>query len=108
MAVENRAEVWRKRIDDIARSGLTAEKWCELHGTTVRQYGYWRKKLGSAAKQRTPPAGWVTVAVAEPAPAPTPQSGLSVCIAGAEIPLQAGFDPSLLRAIVEALGTARC
>ncbi len=108
MAFENRAEVWRKRIDDIARSGLTVEKWCENNGTTVRQYGYWRKKLGSAAKQRTPPAQWVAVAVAEPAPSPTPRSGLTVCIAGADIPLQAGFDPSLLRAIVEALGTARC
>ena len=108
MAVGNRAEAWRKRIDDIASSELTVEKWCELNGTTVRQYGYWRKKLGSAAKQRTPPANWVAVAVAEPPPAPTPPSGVTVRIAGAEIPLQPGFDPALLRAVVEALGTARC
>jgi hypothetical protein len=107
MSNENR-EVWRKRIDDLARSGLTVAKWCELNGTTPRQYGYWRKKLGSAAKQRTAPAKWVAVAIAEPAPSPTSPSGLTVRIAGAEIPLQPGFDPVLLRAVVEALGAAPC
>lgn len=108
MANEDRAEVWRKRIDDLARSGLTVEKWCEQNGTTPRQYGYWRKKLGGAAKQRTPPGKWVAVTIAEPAPSPTPPCVLTVRIAGAEIPLQPGFDPALLRAVVEALGAQPC
>jgi len=108
MANEDRAEVWRKRIEDMACSGLTVEKWCQRHGTTPRQYGYWRKKLGAAAKLRTPPAKWVAVTVAETPPAPPPPSSLTLRIAGAEIPLQPGFDPALLRAIVEALGTPQC
>ena len=108
MANEYLVELWRKRLDDAARSELTVQKWCELNGTTPRQYGYWRKKLGGEAKRPTPPGKWMALAIAEPSPSPVVPSGLTLRIAGAEIELQSGFDPALLRAVVLALGAQSC
>lgn len=108
MTEADRASLWQERIDDLARSGLTVEKWCELNGTTPRQYGYWRAKLRREAKPRTRPAHWVAVSVTEPVACPVAPSSLTLRIAGAEIELQAGFDPALLRSIVDALGAKAC
>ena len=114
------AQLWRKRLDEISRSELTIEKWCKLNKTTPRQYGYWRKKLGSKVKQRVRPTEWMAVEMTEPQPCPAlpsvappsvappsvaPPSRLILHIAGAEVAIDSGFDPVLLRAVVLALGS---
>ena len=109
MAEEERAELWRKRLDDIVHSDLTIEKWCEQNGTTVRQYGYWRKRLGyTQVKRRIPPPNWVAVPPQEPHPAPAASVPLTLRIAGAAIEVSPGFDPVLLRAVVAALESPAC
>ncbi len=50
----------------------------------------------------------MAVEVNAPAPLPTHPSGLTLRIAGAEIQIQSGFDPILLRTVVHVLGTQPC
>lgn len=107
MAKEELAEVWRKRLDDFAQSGLSVRKWCEVKGCSKNQYTYWRRRLanGDTAKAG---AAWLPVQIIEPAPAPASLARLTVRVAHAAIDVEPGFDPALLRAVVEALGTPRC
>jgi len=103
------AALWRKRLDDIVSSELTVEKWCEINGTTVRQYGYWRKRLGyTQVKCRPRSTQWIAVTCEEPLPQHSSTTALTLRIAGAEIDLQPGFNPDLLRSIVAALAAKPC
>ena len=107
MVNEELAQVWRKRLDDFAQSGLSVRKWCEAHGCSKNQYTYWRRRLANSDSARAGSA-WLPVQIIEPAPAPASLARLTVRIAHAAIDVEPGFDPALLRAVVEALGTLPC
>ena len=104
---EELADVWRKRLADIAESNLTVRKWCEQQGVSFQQYVYWRRRLAFTDAPKPTGADWLPVAVIEAAPVAVAKS-LTVRIAGAAIDLQPGFDPDLLRSVVAALGAERC
>lgn len=108
MTREELAQVWRKRLDDFAQSGLSVRKWCERQGFSKNQYTYWRRRLADTAIGKAGGTAWLPVQVLPPSPTPTSPALLTLRIAGAEIDLTAGFDPSLLRAVVTALGSQRC
>lgn len=99
-------DLWRQRLADLSQSGLSVRQWCEQKGVTKSTYGYWRRKLALADAAETGGTDWLCV-TSDP-PVPTVSKGLTVEIAGASIPVQNGFDPALLRAIVVALGEPRC
>lgn len=106
MANDQLSYLWRSRILECAQSGLSIQRWCELNGTTYRQYGYWRKRLERMPVSAAPELQWAAAEILEPTPASTPS--LTVRIAGAEILLSADFDPALLRSVVQALGGKPC
>ena len=108
MTHEELAEVWRKRLDDFAQSGLNVRKWCERQGFSKNQYTYWRRRLANSSIVAADGTAWLPVQVLPDSLTPTSSAHLTVRIAGAEIDLSAGFDPSLLRAIVTALGSQGC
>src|ERR1700738_3478174 len=99
MAKEELAEVWRKRFDDFAQSGLSVRKWCEVKGYSKNQYTYWRRRL---ANDDTAKAGaaWLPVQILAPAPTAASAALLTVRVAHAAIDVEPGFDPTLLRAVV--------
>jgi hypothetical protein len=80
--------------------------WCEANECTREQLKYWLYKKKSAALSvvsATPPR-FVPLAVTEESKnsfAATPT--LTIHIGAAWIPLQSGFDPSLLREVMRAL-----
>ena len=53
MAIEDRTDVWRKRLSDFARSGLSVRKWCEKNGVSECQHTYWRRKLAVTGDTNT-------------------------------------------------------
>ena len=108
MAREELAKIWHKRLDDFAQSGLSVRKWCEVKGVSKYQYTYWRRRLADPGTEKSTEAGWLPIQIVEPAPVPVSPARLSVRIAHAAIDVEAGFDPALLRAIVEALGGQPC
>ena len=108
MANDGLSDLWCKRLNDFARSGLSVRKWCEENGVTECQHTYWRRKLAAADAANTIGAGWLPVAITEALPlsiASTAPVGLTIRIGVAQIDLAPGFDPALLRAVVAALGT---
>lgn len=104
MSNQDPAPVWRQRLDDLAQSGLSVREWCQARGISKSQYTYWRRRIAEAEAAAPERATWLSI----PAAASTASSSLTLRIAGAQIDLQPGFDPDLLRSVVAALGGAPC
>lgn len=99
------ADIWRERLDDCVRSGLSVKAWCASYGIPIQQYYYWRSRINQNAGTDL----WLAVDVLEPAQQrPAATGGLSIRIADALIEVQPNFDPDLLRAVVQALGAIAC
>ncbi|WP_127585568.1 IS66 family insertion sequence element accessory protein TnpA [Paenibacillus koleovorans] len=105
----NRRQKWAARVEEYRASGLTLKRWCEAHGCTMDQMKYW---LYKSPKHTLPPS-----TEASTAPPVTPfvplavmdeerRTSLILRIGLAEIELDAGFDPQLLREVVHALAEA--
>ena len=105
---ESLAQEWRERLEDYAQSEMTVQEWCDYNSVTPYQYYYWRRRLAALAAQNAGSAGWQAVNIVDTVSPPTTKPGLSVRIAGTEVQVEPGFDPNLLRAIVQALATTSC
>ncbi len=108
MSDNGTAYVWRRLLDNFTPGEMTVREWCDREGVSLHQYYYWRRKLAAANTGKSQNGQWLAVKVLDPTPNPPTPSKLTVQIAGAAIDLQPGFDPALLRAVVEALGAQPC
>jgi hypothetical protein len=106
-AREALAQEWRDRLEDFAQSEMTVQQWCDFNALPVHQYHYWRRRLAAPKTEHSHHPTWMALSVVETQPLPT-APGLTLRIAGAEIEVTPGFDPSLLRAVVGALATTSC
>ena len=110
-------QTWRERLEDCAQSEMTVQDWCDFNRLPVHQYYYWRRKLLRTDVACTPslPTSWIPVDLLAPSASADwadTASTLTLHVAlgtpGAEIAIRSGFDPSLLRAVVQALGGRPC
>ena len=110
MSRQTLEKLWRKRIDDCAKSGKTVVDWCYYNKVSVHQYYYWKRRLAAEPPKSTPQPPLIPVDILDPAQAPPPAApaGLTLRIAGATIDVTPGFDPLLLRAVVGALSVLAC
>jgi hypothetical protein len=101
---EQRLHEWTARVADYKASGLTMSAWCTANHFTMDQLKYWIRKMKDVPSSAvpTPSTRWVPLSVADHASAVS-ASSLVVRIGQASIVLQAGFDPQLLREVVQAL-----
>lgn len=121
-------EKWLERVLSWHASGVSAAEYCEGAGLSAGSLRSWSSRLGREGKVHRAPMGRrpkqaaampsvrfarvvPTAARAEPrsSPAGVPQSrclatALVVAIGETRIEVSVGFDPSLLRAVVCALG----
>jgi hypothetical protein len=105
MTRQGLAELWRKRLDECAKSGESVVYWCYLNQVEPHQYYYWKRRLANVSPQPTVPPAFLPVAVVPDAPIP---AALTLRIAGAAIDVTPGFDPDTLRAVVVALAGIAC
>lgn len=96
--MEQREEYWREQIHLARSSGLTMKAWCEQQHMTLEQMKYWVRKLGLSQRKSKPTLNWLEVPVASAA-----ASSLVVQIGTAHIEVTAGFDPVLLKQIIQSL-----
>ena len=102
---DQRRNEWISRIADYKASGLTMSAWCSTNKHSVEQLKYWLRKIKSASSpsiQATSPQ-WVPVTLTSsvaPAELGPPRV---VRVGSASIELYPGFNPQLLREIVQAL-----
>lgn len=95
-------EKWAELIEAYETSGLSVEAFAQKHGVVARTLTWWRWKLRQNPprdKAATPAFVELTMA----APAPKAALVLRLERLGVEVTVQDGFDPALLRAVVEAL-----
>jgi hypothetical protein len=99
----------QQHLAHLAESGLTVEAFCRQQGYSAMRIFYWRKRLRSVAADQRSPFIEIT-----PSHQPTcvgqshtdemSERGIVVHLPnGARIPVDHGFDPRLLRAVVETL-----
>lgn len=94
---------WSSLILEQRGSGQTVEAFCRERDLTTSQFYTWGKRLRGSA-----PARFLEVQVANPAarPMPAKRGGVEVRLAeGHYVLVEPGFDPELLRAVVNALET---
>ena len=93
---EDKTKYWGRHIAAWQRSGLSQESYCRNNKIAKSAFGYWQRKLNkknnnSLVQVQVP----VTIAVAD---------SLEVWVgSNIKIKVQQGFNPQLLKAIVEAL-----
>jgi transposase len=103
-----RREVWRKRVERWARSGLTAEEFSRETGVRVGTLRYWRWRFGAEARasreaQERPRFVEVVVPVGGAKPAGGDAGFEVVLPGGASVRVPSGFDVEALRRLVQVL-----
>lgn len=132
VSINDPTSLWRQRFEEASASGMSTKAWCLAHGFSVHQYYYWKRRFqeldaiacvetlsndpsarthsicnsAPIGSQSTKP-GWVRVAPSKTVSSPAARN-LTIRISGAEIEVGLDFDPSLLRAVVAALGVQPC
>ena len=104
MAREDAQKKWEERIAAFRASGEKAARWCKANQVDRRGLYTWMKRLSgpspvaTAAKPTTFVKAKVTLE-----PEPQPSACLRIKIGAAVIEVDAGFNPALLRDVVQAL-----
>ena len=92
---EKRRQQWRQRIAEQERSGLTARRFCQMHGLGEQSFYWWRKRLG----QKEP----VRFALVDRGPGQQGASLELVLTGGERLRIGAGVDATTLRTVLETL-----
>lgn len=108
MTRQGSEQLWRKRLDDCAKSGKTVVYWCHLNHVSVHQYYYWKRRLAAQTTQSTDRPEFMPVELVEALPLPAATTGVTLRLAGTQIELAHGFDPATLQAVVVALSALPC
>ena len=45
--------MWRERFDRFQQSRMTATKFCQVEGFSLKSFYYWRRRLSTASGERT-------------------------------------------------------
>jgi len=108
-------DLWRGHIDACRASGLQVTEYCKKNSLATRRYYYWKLRVERSTHMETKcepsksraSSQWLCV---EPTADAVPSSPdcLIVRISGAEIDVHSGFNPTLLRSVVQALSVQQC
>jgi len=102
MTARTTAAEWTERVAAWRASGRTAREFAAGKGYSDKLLQWWGREL--ARRERPKPAG---VKLARVVRVAAPSAPLTVSIGAARIEVRAGFDATLLRDVVDALGGAR-
>jgi len=94
-----KVEVWRERIAEHGRSGVSVKQFCKERGVSAWSFYCWRKRLREA--------GPVRFALIERGPG-RQDSSLEACLepvlaSGESLRIASGIDSGTLRTVLEAL-----
>jgi hypothetical protein len=105
-----RREIWAKRVERWAKSGLGARQYAAATGLNANTLLYWRWQLGAGpgrAKRATPArAGFVEIVACETAPPARAETALPfevVLASGLTVRVPTSFEVAALRRLVGAL-----
>ena len=105
-AAQCKANLWREHILAWETSGLTQPDYCQQHSISLASFGYWRTRLkrpSSQGKKRLKEAPRFL-----PIQLSATQSSAQITVRtpqGLSIDLDSGFNPQLLREVLQVLVT---
>lgn len=105
MTTKQRRQEWIACIADYKTRRLTMVAWCAAQHVTKTQLKYWLRKLKDEVHSEDViiPTRWVPLTVANSIQSTISAPPLFVHIGQAHIEIRTGFDPRLLREVVQAL-----
>lgn len=92
---------WEVRIAAFRGSGQSVGKWCEANGIKEHSLRYWMHRVGAGESNESLTPQWLSVEV-EGTSSPS-KSPLHIRVGQATIEVKPGFDPILLKEVVQAL-----
>lgn len=98
---------WSERVGEWKSSGQSADAFSqgrEFKASTLR---WWASRIARGVVGDGPEARSARVRMVRVVPREKPDAALTVRVGGAQIEVRAGFDGSLLRELVAALGSER-
>ena len=103
MSKEEVQNQWRELVEEFRNSGETAAAWCRSRSLNVTQFRRWVRKFAndSTHSGEVTTVKWLSVQVEEPAEDTT--SVLVVHVGSAFVEVRDGFNPLLLKQVVQAL-----
>jgi hypothetical protein len=104
MARADIRQKWEVRVAAFRSSGEKATRWCNANHVDRRQLYTWMKRIdGATAPSATSTTtAWLNVSVS-PEEISNEPACLTVKVGSATIEVRAGFQPALLRDVVQAL-----
>ena len=101
MTRRQREASWQRLVAKQAESGLSAAAFCHQHRLNLHQFYRWRRRLRNDEGERNLAPGFLELVPYSP----RGQSGIRIRF-GPEFSIEVDrdFDPSTLRAVVNALG----
>ena len=98
---------WAARVAEWRASGLTAPVFCKGKEFTAGGLRYWASRLRRADDSE--PAEEVRLArvVRSAQRSPAPETAIEIEVGVARLGVRRGFDPEVLRAVLDVLGVSR-
>lgn len=97
-------QLWRRRLADQRRSGLSVRQFCRERGLTETSFHYWKMEIARRDREAAPP--FVPVVVAAPVPPPSPVAETPIVLdltTGHRLRLRSGCDRQLLADLIDLL-----
>ncbi len=102
---QNKASLWQQHIEGWETSGLTQVIYCQQHAISLASFGYWRTRL---KKMQPNNIGRETEARFLPVQLMSPQHDSLLTLRTPQnlsIDVSGGFDPQLLKEVLQVLVT---
>jgi hypothetical protein len=97
---------WEQRLAELENSGLSGLAWCTRQGISYHKYRYWKARIESSetpSDVRT--VQWLALEPASDARACDKDDAITLRIGAVVIEVRRGFDPVLLRDVVQVLSS---
>ena len=99
---------WRERMESFAREGLSIRGWCRVHKVPEPRFYYWRRRFAASGDGLKEKPNWCALEVECEKATAVGDCGIAIYMGAARIEVKPGFDAQALRAVVQALESARC
>lgn len=98
---------WAARVEDWRTSGLTAPAFCKGKDFSPGGLRYWASRLRQTEAATTTKEVRLARVVRTPPSAPATETPIVIEIGAARLGVRRGFDPEVLRAVLDVLGARR-
>jgi len=98
---------WAARVDEWRASGKSAQEFSQGKGFSAGGLRYWASRLGKARQEASTQQARLARVVRSRKPTPAAETPIVIEVGDARLGVRRGFDPGVLRAVLDVLGGGR-